>query len=136
MRSRKLGMLLSVVLILSMLLSACGGKPTATPVPATEVPATEVPATEVPATEVPATEVPATEVPPTEVPATEVPATEVPATEVPATEVPATDCRRLCLKNRLIVRLNPAVNTRLKNADTAILNCHRLKEKITMLPVG
>ncbi len=51
MRSRKLGMLLSVVLILSMLLSACGGKPTATPVPPTEVPATEVPATEVPATE-------------------------------------------------------------------------------------
>ncbi|HPG20861.1 MAG TPA: hypothetical protein PLG58_09735, partial [Flexilinea sp.] len=91
MRSRKLGMLLSVVLILSMLLSACGGNPTATPVPPTEVPATEVPATEVPATEVPATEVPATEVPATEVPATEVPAIEVPATEEPTTEAVAVE---------------------------------------------
>ena len=86
MRSKKLLVLLSVMLILTMVLSSCAKQETATKVPATEAPATEVPAAVIPATEVPATEAPATEVPATEIPATEIPATEIPATEIPATE--------------------------------------------------
>jgi len=50
---------LSVLVIASMILTACGGG--ATEAPATEAPATEAPATEAPATEAPATEAPAGE---------------------------------------------------------------------------
>lgn len=53
--------LCSVLALISLVLSACGGA-TATPA-ATEAPATEAPATEAPATEAPATEAPATEAP-------------------------------------------------------------------------
>ncbi len=49
--------LLSLVLVFSMFLSACGS-------PATEAPTVDGPATEAPATEAPATEAPATEAPP------------------------------------------------------------------------
>jgi len=49
--------LCSVLALISLVLSACGGA-TATPA-ATEAPATEAPATEAPATEAPATEAPA-----------------------------------------------------------------------------
>jgi simple sugar transport system substrate-binding protein len=82
MFSRKLWVILALLLVGSMVLSACGATPTATPLPAT---ATAVPAT---ATKPPAppTQAP---VPPTAVPAaaTAVPATAVPAT---ATKPPAT----------------------------------------------
>ncbi|MFZ5881262.1 MAG: ABC transporter substrate-binding protein [Chloroflexota bacterium] len=56
---RQISVLLTLVVLASLLLAACGS-PTAAPV--TEAPATEAPATEAPATEAPATEVPATEV--------------------------------------------------------------------------
>jgi len=56
---RNLNILLSLVVLASMILAACGGgTPAATEAPATEMPATEAPATEMPATEAP-TEPPA-----------------------------------------------------------------------------
>ena len=55
---KKLSYVLSLLVIASMLLTACGGG-AATEAPATEAPATEAPATEAPATEAPATEAPA-----------------------------------------------------------------------------
>ena len=58
---KRLYTLLSVLVLASMALAACGGAPTEAP--ATEMPATEMPATEMPATEMPATEAPATEAP-------------------------------------------------------------------------
>ena len=58
---KRLYTLLSVLVLASMALAACGGAPTEAP--ATEAPATEAPATEAPATEAPATEMPATEAP-------------------------------------------------------------------------
>jgi len=63
----KFSKIVSLIMLASMLLAACGGAtqtPAATqPPPATEAPATEMPATEMPATEMPATEMPATEAP-------------------------------------------------------------------------
>ena len=53
---KRLYTLLSVLVLASMALAACGGDATATEMPATEMPATEMPATEMPATEMPATE--------------------------------------------------------------------------------
>ena len=55
---KRLLALLSVLVIASVLVSACA--PAATEAPATEAPATEAPATEAPATEMPATEAPST----------------------------------------------------------------------------
>jgi len=52
---KRLYTLLSVLVLASMALAACGGGATATEAPATEMPATEAPATEMPATEAPAT---------------------------------------------------------------------------------
>ena len=60
MRSRRLLVVLTVVLVFSMLLSSCA-KPTATPVPPTPVPPTEVPVVEEPAVEEPAVEEPTVE---------------------------------------------------------------------------
>jgi len=56
---KKLSYVLSLLVIASMFLTACGGA--ATQAPATEAPATQAPATEAPATEAPATEAPAAE---------------------------------------------------------------------------
>src|SRR5687767_3291504 len=53
---------LSVLVLATLLIAACGPAETETPI-ATEAPATEMPATEMPATEMPATESPATEAP-------------------------------------------------------------------------
>ena len=64
MKKLNLFNVLAVLVVLSMLLAACGTKATEAPVVPTEVPAAEVPPTEVPPTEVPPTEPP----PPTEVP--------------------------------------------------------------------
>jgi len=64
---KKLHLVTIVLIVASIILSACGS-------PATEAPATEAPATAAPATEAPATEAPATEAPATEMPATEAPA--------------------------------------------------------------
>jgi len=61
--NRKIFTLVSLLVLASMVLAACGGGATATEAPATEMPATEAPATEAPATEMPATEAPATEAP-------------------------------------------------------------------------
>ena len=63
---KKLHLVTIVLIVASIILSACGSP--ATPAPtqppaATEAPATEAPATEMPATEMPATEAPATEAP-------------------------------------------------------------------------
>jgi len=60
MMKRHLFVLLTVVLMLSMILAACGGaaEPTAAPAPA-EAPAAEAPAAEAPAAEAPAAEAPA-----------------------------------------------------------------------------
>ena len=55
---RKIFTLVSLLVLASMVLAACGGGATATEAPATEMPATEMPATEMPATEAPATEAP------------------------------------------------------------------------------
>src|SRR5688572_28577016 len=62
----KLTKVLAVLVLASLLITACGGGETQTPA-ATEPPVTEMPATEMPATEMPATEMP------TEAPATEAP---------------------------------------------------------------
>lgn len=51
---KRLYTLLSVLVLASMALAACGGGATPTAAPATEAPATEAPATEMPATEAPA----------------------------------------------------------------------------------
>jgi ribose transport system substrate-binding protein len=60
-KSKKLVLLLTVMITVASLLAACGAP---TQAPATEAPATQAPAaTEVPATEMPATEMPATEAP-------------------------------------------------------------------------
>src|SRR5688572_21197826 len=57
--NRKIFTLVSLLVLASMVLAACGGGATATEAPATEMPATEMPATEAPATEAPgATEAP------------------------------------------------------------------------------
>jgi len=56
---KKLSYVLSLLVIASMFLTACGGA--ATQAPATEAPATQAPATEAPATEAPATEAPSGE---------------------------------------------------------------------------
>lgn len=61
--NRKIFALVSLLVLASMVLAACGGGATETEAPATEMPATEMPATEAPATEMPATEAPATEAP-------------------------------------------------------------------------
>src|SRR5215210_2773316 len=61
--NRKIFTLVSLLVLASMVLAACGGGATATEAPATEMPATEAPATEMPATEMPATEAPETEAP-------------------------------------------------------------------------
>jgi spermidine/putrescine-binding protein len=69
MRNVKLFKMLSALILLSLVLTACGGAnatPAATQVPATEPPATEPPATEVPAT---ATEPPSATEAPTTAPA-------------------------------------------------------------------
>jgi len=61
--SRKTYMILSILLIVSFALTACGA-PAATQAPATQAPATQAPATQAPAaTEAPATQAPATEAP-------------------------------------------------------------------------
>jgi len=60
--------ILSLLVLATLLLTACGGGATQTAA-ATQPPATEAPATEAPATEAPATEMPATEAPATEAPA-------------------------------------------------------------------
>lgn len=51
---KRLYTLLSVLMLASLVLAACGGGATPTQAPATEAPATEAPATEMPATEAPA----------------------------------------------------------------------------------
>jgi len=56
---KKLSYVLSLLVIASMFLTACGGA--ATQAPATQAPATEAPATVAPATQAPATEAPAAE---------------------------------------------------------------------------
>jgi multiple sugar transport system substrate-binding protein len=68
--------LLPLLVVFSMLLTACGGGTPTEPPAATEAPATEMPATEMPATEAP-TEAPG---------ATEAPATEAPAGTVACPE--------------------------------------------------
>ncbi len=57
--------LLALLIVLSMLVAACGGaaEPTPAPAPAAEAPAAEAPAAEAPAAEAPATEAPAAEAP-------------------------------------------------------------------------
>jgi len=72
--------LLSLVIVLSMLLSACV-TPTPAPPAAPEEPAAEEPAAEEPAAEEPAAEEPAAEEPAAEEPAAEEPAAEEPAEE-------------------------------------------------------
>ena len=84
MRDNKIFRFLAVLMLLSLILTACGG---GNATPTTQAPATEPPATEAPATEAPATEAPATEPPA----ATEAPATEVTAfTSVPSDKTTST----------------------------------------------
>ena len=61
-KSKKLVLLVTVLITIASMLAACGAPTTQAPA-ATEAPATEAPATEMPATEMPATEAPATEAP-------------------------------------------------------------------------
>ncbi len=58
-KSKKLVLLVTVMITVASMVAACGSPATATPAPATQAPATQAPATEVPATEAPATESPA-----------------------------------------------------------------------------
>ncbi|HEX9388214.1 MAG TPA: BMP family ABC transporter substrate-binding protein [Anaerolineales bacterium] len=62
---KKLHLVTVVLIVASIILTACGSPSTPAPTqpPATQAPATEAPATEAPATEMPATEAPATEAP-------------------------------------------------------------------------
>ena len=85
---RNLFILLSLLVITSVVLSACGGGAPATEAPpdVTEAPATEAPATEAPATEAPATEAPATEEP---TPAPDIPIATFDGTTL---SVPAEEC--------------------------------------------
>ena len=63
-KSKKLVLLVTVMITIASMLAACGGAPTTQAPAATEAPATQAPAaTEAPATEMPATEMPATEAP-------------------------------------------------------------------------
>jgi multiple sugar transport system substrate-binding protein len=71
MSKKHLTIAISLLVLLSMLLAACGGGAEPTPVPA--------PAAEAPAAEAPAAEAPAAEVQPTEVPAAEAPAAPAPS---------------------------------------------------------
>jgi basic membrane protein A len=64
---KKLHLVTIVLIVASIILSACGSP--ATPAPTQPPAATEAPATAAPATEMPATEMPATEAPATEAPA-------------------------------------------------------------------
>jgi multiple sugar transport system substrate-binding protein len=70
MYKRTITITIALLMIASMLLSACGGA-TATSAPATIAPATAAPATMAPATAAPATMAPATEAPATSAPAAE-----------------------------------------------------------------
>src|SRR6266540_1224975 len=59
-KSKKLVLLVTVMITVASMIAACGSPATATQAPATQAPAaTEAPATEMPATEMPATEAPA-----------------------------------------------------------------------------
>jgi peptide/nickel transport system substrate-binding protein len=57
--NKKLFLVLTILVIASFVLTACGAKPTAAPAPATAAPATAKPATAAPATAAPATAAPA-----------------------------------------------------------------------------
>ena len=87
--SKFLQIFVTLVILATVLLSACA--PQATVAPATAVPATAVPPTAVPPTKVPPTAVPPTAVPPTAVPPTEAPTVEPTAvpTEGPTATPPA-----------------------------------------------
>jgi ribose transport system substrate-binding protein len=61
-KSKKLVLLVTILITVASMIAACGAPPTEAPPAATEAPATEAPATEMPATEAP-TEAPATEAP-------------------------------------------------------------------------
>jgi basic membrane protein A len=78
--------LITGLLLLAMLVAACGGTGGETPV---EEPVEEVAATEAPAEEAAPTEAPAEEAAPTEAPAEEAAPTEAPAEEAAPTEAPA-----------------------------------------------
>ena len=80
--NKKLFLLLSALVLVSMILTACGPKTTEPPAPGTEAP---VPATEAPATEAPATEAPTAE--PTPIP--DVPIATFDGTSL---SVPAEEC--------------------------------------------
>jgi spermidine/putrescine transport system substrate-binding protein len=84
MRDNKIFRFLTMLVLLSLILTACGG---GNATPTTQAPATEPPATEAPATEALATEAPATEPPA----ATEAPATEATSfTSVPSDKTTST----------------------------------------------
>lgn len=85
MNNNKLRLILGLVLVL-LLLAACGGQDEQTPEPQpTEALVEEAP------TALPPTAVPPTEVPPTEVPPTEMPPTEEPPAEEPASVLDSMD---------------------------------------------
>ncbi len=104
---RKLQLILALLIVFTMVVSACGGRATPTPEPA--APAAEEPAAEEPAAEEPAAEEPAAEEPAAEEPAAEEPATpgafkEAPelAEQVAAGTLPPVDQR---------LPVNPLVTT-------------------------
>lgn len=76
MSRKHLTLAISLLVLFSMLLAACGGGAEPTPAPA---PAVEEPAAEAPAAEAPAAEAPAAEAQPTEAPAAEAPAAPAPS---------------------------------------------------------
>ncbi|HXW01119.1 MAG TPA: extracellular solute-binding protein, partial [Anaerolineae bacterium] len=105
--SKRFFWLISLLVALTLVMSACGGAATPAPEQPAEEPAAEAPAaTEEPAAEAPAaTEEPAAEAPAaTEEPA-EAAATEEPAAEEPAAEAPAGDVTEL---NILWAQWDPA----------------------------
>src|SRR5512136_1986602 len=100
--NKRLSIVLAIVTITTILLTACGPKPTVAP---TAAPATAAPATAAPATVAPATVAPATAAPATEVAAT----AAAPAEDTIVSMVPAKPGSPFDIKGKVICYVIPSL---------------------------